>query len=300
VVAVLLLFGGAALMFVLARSRELNEASLKRLSAGEEEASLFVLDAPELQIPIVGGLTRLFWRAGIDAKPAVTPRILVGALVMLVVLFLIAGPIGGVLIGGTVLLVAYFALVRMAANRRVKIIEQTPVFLENVIRVMSAGNTMEEALAASARESSDPIRPLFTSVGRQVRLGAPIDTVLAEAGTVHNLRDVKVLALATTINRRYGGSMRGVLRSLINSIRQRAMAARELRALTAEIRFSALVLFVLPLGMSLYTYLSNRRYYDDILQDRTGVIMMITAALFQVIGAIILWRMLHSVGDPEE
>src|SRR3546814_9139028 len=54
-----------------------------------------------------------------------------------------------------------------------------------------------------------------------------------QTAEIHQLRDLKVMALAASINRKFGGSLRNVLRSLISGIRSRENAARELRATSA-------------------------------------------------------------------
>jgi len=102
--------------------------------------------------------------------------------------------------------------------------------------------TGDASVGTAAKEADAPLRPVFLSIGRQVKMGAPIDQVMSRAGEIYQLRDIRIMSLAAGVNRRYGGSLRGVLKSLILAIRQRSIAAKELRALTAETRMSAMVL----------------------------------------------------------
>ncbi|WP_029918950.1 type II secretion system F family protein [Nevskia soli] len=301
VVAVALAFLGVATwLFSMARGQERSEEVLTRLQAGTERpTTLSAGDSPEMAIPGVRWVSRLLWRGGSEIQPRGIVLVLLGLLVFLVLVFMVAGPVVGLPINIGTLLVIYLVLVQRAARRRSKIIEQLPGFLENMIRVMSAGNSLEEALVLAARESDDPLRPLFVSVGRQIKLGAPVDQVLAEAGGLYNLRDVKVLSLAASVNRRYGGSLRGVLKSLILAIRQRGTAARELRALTAETRFSAMVLAFVPVGLTTYIYLTNPQFYDAMWHDATGKKVLIGGVIWVVIGMIVLWRMVNSIGDDD-
>ena len=142
--------------------------------------------------------------------------------------------------------------------------------------MLAAGNTLDEALSQAAREAPNPIQPLFISISRQVRLGALLEQVLSEAGDIHRLRDLKVMAMAASINRKYGGSMRGVLKSLIVLIRQRASAAQELRALTAETRFSAKMLAGHQRRPVRLTCMSAiPKYYDDMIADPKGGVLLI-------------------------
>jgi tight adherence protein B len=166
------------------------------------------------------------------------------------------------------------------------------------MRVLSAGNTLEEALAASARESPEPLRPLMLSLGRQVRLGAPVEQVLMELGDIHRLRDFKVMALASGINRRYGGSLRDIFKSLVQAIRQREVASRELRALTAETRFSALVLSVVPVTISLYIYIQNPDYYSAMWVDLAGRVTLMASITLQVLGVFVIMNMMRSTEEP--
>jgi tight adherence protein B len=182
--------------------------------------------------------------------------------------------------------------------RRAKLLEQLPLYLESVMRVLSAGNTLEEALAASARESPEPLRPLMLSLGRQVRLGAPVEQVLMELGDIHRLRDFKVMALASGINRRYGGSLRDIFKSLVQAIRQREVASRELRALTAETRFSALVLSVVPVTISLYIYIQNPDYYSAMWVDLAGRVTLMASITLQVLGVFVIMNMMRSTEEP--
>lgn len=248
---------------------------------------------------LVRAVGRLFLRAGIELAPERIGRGLIAAAALLPLLLLLLGTLAGMLMIGLSLVMVVGVLSRNAARRRRLIIEQLPAFLETVMRVLSAGNTLEEALAASAREAPDPIRPLFISIGRQVRLGAPVETVLAEAGEIHRLRDLKVMSLAAAINRKYGGSLKNVLKSLITAIRRRDVAARELRALTAETRFSAVVLAIIPVSLSLYIFAHNRDYYWTMWNDGTGRWLLVASVLLQISGVAVLFRMMNATEEDD-
>ncbi|MDB5974813.1 MAG: hypothetical protein JWR07_1573 [Nevskia sp.] len=301
VVAVALVFLAAAVwLFSVARGQERSEEVMVRLQAGAERPTvLFAGDSPEMSIPGVRRISQLLWRAGSEVQPRGIVVVLLGLLAFVVLVFVVLGPVVGLLVNIGTLLVIYLVLVQRAARRRSKIIEQLPGYLENLIRVMSAGNSLEESLVTASRESDDPLRPLFTSVGRQIKLGAPVDQVLAEAGGLYNLRDVQIMSLAANVNRRYGGSLRGVLKSLILAIRQRGTAARELRALTAETRFSAMILALVPIGLTTYIYLSNPQFYDAMWHDPVGKKVLIGGVVWVLVGILILWRMVNSIGDDD-
>lgn len=296
----LVLLAAAAWLFSLAQGRERSEEAMVRLQTGAEKApDLVAVDAPEMQIPGIRWLSTMLWRTGSDVKPRAVLMSVLALIVLLVLVFVAAGPLIGAMIAGGLLLLLYFVLVQRAARWRGRIVDQMPGFLENVIRVMSAGNSLEESVGTAAKEADAPLRPVFLSIGRQVKMGAPIDQVMSRAGDVYQLRDIKIMSLAAGVNRRYGGSLRGVLKSLILAIRQRSIAAKELRALTAETRMSAMVLVAVPLGLATYIYFTNPAFYADMWHDALGKKVLIGGVLWMAAGAFIIWRMINSIGNED-
>lgn len=276
-----------------------TEMALRLRVLGDDADAHLLSRAKPIANPLLRFVTDLLTRSGSEIEPERVGRGLLIAAAAAPLLLLLLGPLAGLLAVGLAVVAVFGVLSRNAARRRAKIVEQLPVFLESTLRVLSAGNTLEESLGAAARDSPDPIRPLFISIGRQIRLGAPVEAVLAEAGEVHRLRDLKVMALAAAINRKYGGSLRGVLKSLISTIRSRDSAARELRALTAETRFSALVLGIIPVSLSLYIFTKNKGYYASMWADPSGRIFLVASVLLQIAGVAILWRMMNATADPD-
>lgn len=296
------LLGGAAayLLFGSGQRRRKAEMLLRLRALGSDEAEVLATTTPIGQIgnPLLRAISHLLWRSGADLSvDAITRISLVAGLVALAAVLLL-GLLPGLVLIAVIGAFGWAYLVRMAARRRARIVEQLPAYLEGVIRVLTAGNTLDEALAAAARESVDPIRPLFISIGRQVRLGAPIEAVLMEYADIHRLRELKVMALAAAINRKYGGSLRNVLRSLIQAIRARDTALRELRALTAETRFSAMLLSIIPVALMAYIFLQNPGYYRDMWADTGGRIMLLASVGMQVLGVFVIMRMMRATeGD---
>lgn len=299
VLAAVLLLGGSVWLFLQARERE-TDADLKlRLRVSGSDETAIGQGSTVINNRVLRAICHLFWRTGSDIRPAAVVRLLLIVGAVAVFLLITLGPLYTVPLLGVFLLLFYIMLAQQAVWRRRKIVEQLPAYLENVIRVLAAGNTLDEALNQAAREAPNPIQPLFISISRQVRLGALLEQVLSEAGDIHRLRDLKVMAMAASINRKYGGSMRGVLKSLIVLIRQRAGAAQELRALTAETRFSAKMLAVINVILFVYMYLSNPKYYDKMLADPKGGMLLIGSGSMLFLGFIALWWMLKGIDESD-
>ena len=298
-VALLLAVAAGLLLLRVQANAAKAEMALRLRVLGEDANAHLLGRVQPIANPLLRFVTDLLTRAGIELPPERVGQGLLIAAAAAPLLLIVLGPLAGLLAAGLAVVAVFGVLSRNAARRRAQIVGQLPLFLESVMRILAAGNTLEESFAAAARDSPDPIRPLFTSIGRQIRLGAPVELVLSEAGEVHRLRDLKVMALAAAINRKYGGSLRQVLKSLISSIRSRDTAARELRALTAETRFSAMVLAIIPVTLSLYIFTKNQDYYAGMWADPSGRLFLIASVLLQISGVAVLWRMMNSTGDPD-
>lgn len=290
----------AVVLFLRSRAREHEtEALLRTRALGGDEVAAAAGYTPleHLHNPLLRWSCHFLWRSGSEVEPETVKTILWVLLALIPLTLAIFGWFAGGFLLAVLLAAGFIFLTRQAALRRQRITEQLPAFLESVMRVLSAGNTLEESIASAARESPEPLRPLFISVGRQVRMGAPVESVLMEMGEIYQLSDIKVMALAASINRKYGGSLKNIIKSLIQAIRQRDVAVRELRALTAETRFSAMVLAVIPIGISLYIAVQNRQYYADMWNDSAGRTLLIVSVVMQISGIFVIWRMMRSTGD---
>lgn len=292
--AALLLLLAAGLLWRGARQGPRAEIDWASRVAGNTETAAAAALSRGAERPRENWLNRHLIRAGLEPGSPAARRwlLMLGAVVLLATLF------SGLLLGLVMLLLfaigGWLWVLRREAKRRARILEQLPDFVEHMVRALSAGNSLEEALYSATADAEGPVRALFLSVGRQVRLGAPIEDVLDQAALDHGVHDIRVIAMAARVNRRYGGSLRRIFKSLVQAIRERDAAARELRALTAETRFSAVVLAVVPIVLSLYILLQNPEYYLDMWNQSSGRILLLLSVALQVAGVAVIWRMLRA------
>ncbi|MGP1717038.1 MAG: type II secretion system F family protein [Methylophilus sp.] len=210
--------------------------------------------------------------------------------------WLIYGLTGAVLIVGTNLFLFGFLLPYSRLRRRqAQTIAQIPLFIDQLLRSLSTGRSLESAIRFASNESLPPLRYIVDRVTRAADLGADMVENLTEAAKLHNLRELNLIALSMRISNQYGGSPRDMLESVVKMVRQQELARRELAAMTGETRMSAWVLGMTPLAIALYIMVMNPNYLSILLEDATGKTLLTTALGLQGLGAFILWRMLRSV-----
>jgi tight adherence protein B len=210
--------------------------------------------------------------------------------------WLIYGLTGATLIVGTSLFMFGFLLPYSRLRRRqAQTIAQIPLFIDQLLRSLSTGRSLESAIRFASNESLPPLRYIVDRVTRAADLGADMVDNLTEAAKLHNLRELNLIALSMRISNQYGGSPRDMLDSVVKMVRQQELARRELAAMTGETRMSAWVLGMTPLAIALYIMVMNPNYLNMLLDDDTGKTLLTTALCLQGTGAFILWRMLRSV-----
>jgi tight adherence protein B len=210
--------------------------------------------------------------------------------------WVVYGLVGAVLIFSITIFIFGFLLPYSRLRRRqAQTISQIPLFIDQVLRSLSTGRSLESAIRFATDEAQQPLRFVLERVIRAADLGADMVENLTEAAKLHRLRELNLIALAMRISNNYGSSPRDMLESVVKMVRQQELARRELSAMTGETRISAWVLGLTPVAIAAYIMVVNPNYLNMLLQDTTGKTMAIAALILQGSGAFILWRMLRSV-----
>jgi len=76
-------------------------------------------------------------------------------------------------------------------------------------------------------------------------------------------------------------------------IRDRFRIYREVQVRTAQGRLTAGILIALPIMMLLILTALNPKYVGVLFTDPNGPIVLAIAAIMQVIGSAILWKIIH-------
>jgi tight adherence protein B len=94
------------------------------------------------------------------------------------------------------------------------------------------------------------------------------------------------IAQAITINRNVGGKLAEVLDQVGATIRERGQIKGQVQTLSAEGRLSAIVLMVLPIGVTGLLLLTNPGYLAKFTQSLLGYGMLAVAAILLIAGGV--------------
>lgn len=289
-VPVLLAMAGV-LLIVLARRQQAHDQVMRRLytHAPSETRS-------RQRIYRTGLWKLLLRRAGLEPSLSANIGIISGLGLAFVIGFAVAGLAGALL--GLLVGLAGIALLGYIAVRRhhQQLLAELPSFLDQIIRSLKIGNSLAGAFRDAADETSGALGPVVRQTVRYMELGYDVGDALTEIARVHSLREFRIMALAVRVNTRYGGSAVEIFRSLIEIVRRRERMLRQLRALTSETRFSAIVLGAMPLLIGGYMVAVNPDYIGNLWENDTGRWVMLAALFWQGLGLLLLWRMVRSIG----
>jgi tight adherence protein B len=99
--------------------------------------------------------------------------------------------------------------------------------------------------------------------------------------------------IAILIQRETGGNLSEIAENIANLIRKRFELQDRVRALAAEGKLSAIILFALPFFLALALSVVSPKYLGVLFTDPIGRWMVGMAAVIMVIGALVIKKMIH-------
>jgi tight adherence protein B len=144
-----------------------------------------------------------------------------------------------------------------------------------------------------ASEMPAPISKEFNRVFEEQNLGIPLDESLnGLTQRIPNL-DLKFFATAVILQRQTGGDLAEILDKIGELIRDRFRIWGQIQALTGEGRLSGVVLLGLPFVLFVTVYQLNPDYVRVLFTDPMGKQMLATALVLQVIGALVIKKIIN-------
>ena len=203
------------------------------------------------------------------------------------------GAVGAVL-GGPVLAVlgalgaplAARVLVSVRTRRRqAAFADQLDDSLQLMASSLRAGHSLLRAVDSVAGEAAAPTSEEFARVVNETRVGRDLGDALDEVAARTGSEDFRWVAQAIAIHREVGGNLAEVLDVVGNTIRERNALRRQVKALSAEGKLSAIVLMLLPFGVGGFIALTNPDYLARFTQSPAGYGMLAVVALLLLTGA---------------
>jgi tight adherence protein B len=170
-----------------------------------------------------------------------------------------------------------------------------PGALDLLGRAVRAGHPVTAGMKTVSEESPEPVAGEFRRAFEEQRFGLPFEDALTALADRVPLPDVRIFVTALLIHREAGGNLAEMLNNLAGVVRQRFVAFRQVRTLTAEGRMSMWILGLMPFVVGAFVAFSNPEYVKPLFTHPIGRIMVGGALALQMVG----WFWMRRIIDIE-
>jgi tight adherence protein B len=239
-------------------------------------------------------LDELLERAGLSVRSAELVTFGLGASVSSAALggFLFGFPFGLVMVAAPALLLP-LVIKFLISRRRKKFVTQLGDTLQMMAGSLTAGYGLGQTLDSVARESESPTSDEFSRVVLETRLGRSLEDALDAMSLRLQAPDFDWVVDAVKIQASVGGNLSDIITQVGETIRARNRVRRQVDALTAEGKISAVVLFSLPFGLTGFISMSNPAYVAPLFGTKAGWGMLAVAGLLMVAGGLWLKKLVN-------
>ena len=231
-------------------------------------------------------------REGRDPGVAERRRLLLaGAGLALVVGWAMVGRLGGLALacGGP------WVVARVLRARRERFRQAVdrgvPAMALAVADALAGGHSVRSALDEATRSTAGAVRHELVRVRNELALGAPTDAALeAMRARVRSPR-LDTFVAACVLQRRAGGDLAHLLRDSARAMEGDARLEGELRAATAQARFTGVLVAGLPLGGAALTELASPGWIASLWSSLLTAWLVSVALVLQLVAAVLIRRL---------
>jgi tight adherence protein B len=232
-----------------------------------------------------GRLNTLLEQAGVLLRPAEFVVFVTSVSVAALLVGLVwGGVLAGVVLVAMVPLAARIVLGILRSRRQKAFADQLDDSLQLLAGTLRAGYGILQAIDSLSKEAERPTADEFRRVVLEARLGRDFhDSLHAMAERLESI-DFKWVVDAIQINQEVGGDLSEVLDNVGETIRDRNQIRRQIKALSAEGKLSAIILLILPFAVGILISLIVPGYVQELFTNTLGIVMLVAGSVLMIIG----------------
>jgi tight adherence protein B len=195
-------------------------------------------------------------------------------------------PMLGLLLLAAAVAVPRLWVSRAAQRRHNAFADQLEGTLQLMASTLRAGYGLSQAVATVAEEAPSPTREEFARIVVETRIGRDLPGSLRALAERMKNEDFGWIADAMAIQQEVGGNLAEILDAVGGTIRDRNQIRRQVHALSAEGRMSAVVLIALPIGLAGIISTVNPGYLDVLFNTGGGRVLLLAGVVLMTFGVI--------------
>lgn len=166
--------------------------------------------------------------------------------------------------------------------------------LIDALMIMSSsfrgGLSLIQAFEAVVEEMPDPINYEFGTVLGENKMGVSLEDALNHLYSRMASPALQQMITAILLARETGGNLPAIFTRIVNSIRERKKIQQNIDTLTLQGKIQGVVMSGLPIGFGVVVYSTNPHFYDSMLYTDFGRVLLMTAIILEIVGAIMIWK----------
>lgn len=198
------------------------------------------------------------------------------------------------LAGAIGFLVPYFAAMIARGRRQQKISEQLPSMIDELARAAKTGRSLEQCLSIVATDTPAPLGTEMQFCTRKLSLGLNVEDSLLDLPRRTGVVSTSLLLTALAVHRQTGGDLIRVLERLSQTLRDRLQFQGRLRAATSASRATAILMVILPPVILSFFIFRDPDYLTKLMATTWGLRTLVAAIFLEILGAILVWRILDN------
>ncbi len=187
----------------------------------------------------------------------------------------------------------WMAILVMIRKRKNSFTEQLGDCLITVANALRAGYSFQQAMEVIANEMESPISQEFSRLTTDLKMGVPLEEALNQMDKRVDSSDFTLVVTAVLIQREVGGNLAQILDTISDTIMERIRMKREINALTAQGRFSAIILLILPFAMGLFMLVVNPDHIKLLFEESAGQIAIGVSVIMDIIGFLLIQKIVN-------
>ncbi len=194
-------------------------------------------------------------------------------------------PLVGVIFAVATVIGFWYWLTSRVDRRRKAFVDQLAATLQLMAGSLRAGFGLLQALEVVAEEAPSPTAEEFHRVKVETHLGRDLVESLRALRDRVGGDDFEWVVEGVEIHRRIGGDLSEILEKAAETIRERARLRRQVKALSAEGRMSAVVLVLIPIAIAGVMSVTNPEYLAELTGSPLGHRLIIAAIVLLLVGS---------------
>lgn len=286
---------------------ELKE-KIKKASLGMDESGMqtsglsLVKTVPESyfksKLPKVEGLKEWIQHAGLNIQPYIVVAVgLTFGFVFGMLFFLLihSNILLSLLLG---IIISFFVpwafLMFLISRRRKYFLQEFPIALDIIMRALRAGHSVDRAISMVVEQMpAGLVGPVFKQIVDKLHVGGTFEDVLGELANRIGIDEFRMLAIVIVLQRETGGSLAEAVENFAKIIRSRHQLKQKVKALTSEVRVTAMILTAIPFVIFFVVYLTTPNYFDVLFYTENGHLLLVAGLGMLVVGIGVILRMAY-------